>query len=84
MPKQTFITATQAAELRDQHKYPPFDANSIELYRLSQWIEEEAVHTDTIVLKGVMHFDKVNQLTRSGYKVQILYYSLTLIQWPTI
>lgn len=87
MSKQQFISALQAAELRDQDKYPPFDANSIELDRLSQWIEEEATYTNFIVLKGIMRIDRVEFLTARHYNVQSLKTDsggITIVQWPTI
>lgn len=85
MSKQQFITALQAAELRDQNNYPQFDANSISLDRLNQLIEQEAPYTNFIVLKGRMRADRIELLEMNHYAVdQPDCMDITVINWPII
>lgn len=84
MSKQQFITALQAAELRDQDNYPQFDANNIELDRLSQWIEEEAAYTDFVVIHGNMHASRIAELEQKGYTVHVMHVPRTVVEWVTM
>lgn len=84
------ITATQAAELRDQHNYPSEHITALSLGQISQMIEEAAPYTNFIVLDGLLFDGKIaGPLTDVGYYIDTLIAHdskevFTLIQWPTI
>jgi hypothetical protein len=86
------ITATQAAEGRDQDNYPSEHISVLTIDQISQMIEEAMPYTNFIVLEGLLYDTKIeNELKKAGYTVETMGYIgsvnkeyYTIIQWPII